>query len=146
MPDEGVYPARRRLRMAVNGRPAPPRPEDSSYCRAVDERRIADVLEGRRRELQGELARLTERPTDPVGNLSFGKRIGDGTTEAVERINTTAMARSVAATLSSVERALVKLAEGTYGICDGCGEPIRGERLEAVPWTAHCVACAGRRR
>ena len=103
------------------------------------------LLEARKRELEDELARLTERPTDPVGNLSFGKRIGDGTTEAVERINTTATARSVAASLSAVERALAKLAEGTYGICDACGSPIPEERLEAVPGTAYCVACSGDR-
>src|SRR5207244_10066636 len=103
---------------------------------------LAGRLEGRRDELVGELARLTERPADPVGNLSFGKRIGDGTTEAVERINTTAAARSVAASLADVDRALAKLADGTYGRCDSCGRSIGAERLEAVPWVALCVACS----
>ncbi len=100
------------------------------------------LLEGRRTDLAKELARLTERPSDPVGNLSFGKRIGDGTTEAVERINTTAAARSVAASIADVDRALAKLAEGTYGRCDVCGRPIGAERLDAVPWAALCVACS----
>ncbi len=106
---------------------------------------VETVLRSRRRELEGELARLTERPADPVGNLSFGKRIGDGTTEAVERINTTAAARSVAASLADTERALAKLDEGTYGTCDGCSDAIPQERLEAVPWTAYCVSCSARR-
>src|SRR5438094_8127025 len=106
---------------------------------------LAGRLEGRRDELVGELARLTERPADPVGNLSFGKRIGDGPTEAVERINTTAAARSVAASLADVDRALAKLAEGSYGRCDDCGGAIPDERLDAVPWTALCVDCRARR-
>ena len=92
----------------------------------------------RRRQLTDELARLTERPADPVGNLSFGKRIGDGTNEAVDRINTTAAARSIA----ELDRAAAKLEEGTYGRCDRCGRPIPPERLEARPWTSRCVECS----
>ena len=68
-------------------------------------------------ELSAELDRLTEPPAGGV-NLSFGKRIGDGTTEAVERISSTAAARSIAASIAEVDRALAKMAEGTYGVCD----------------------------
>ena len=111
----------------------------------MDEREIANALEVRRAELAVELERLTEVPRDPMTSVSYGKRIGDGTTEAVERINTTAAARSIAASAAEVNRALAKLAEGTYGVCDGCGERISAERLEAIPWTALCVSCATRR-
>jgi DnaK suppressor protein len=104
------------------------------------------VLEDRRRELQGELARLTAPPTDAGVNLSFGKRIGDGTTEAVERLSTTAVARSIAAGLRDVERALAKVDEGTYGACDECGKHIGQERLEAIPWATVCISCAARAR
>ncbi len=65
--------------------------------------------------------------------VSFGKRIGDGTTEAVERLNKVGAANAIAATLADVDRAIAKLDEGTYGICDSCGEPIPAERLEAIP-------------
>src|SRR5690242_21366430 len=75
----------------------------------VNHAEVARLLTERREDLARDLARLTERPVDPVGNLSFGKRIGDGTTEAVERINTTAAARSVAASIADVDRALAKL-------------------------------------
>ncbi|MGO9095124.1 MAG: TraR/DksA family transcriptional regulator [Bryobacteraceae bacterium] len=43
--------------------------------------------------------------------------------------------------LREVEAALHRLAEGDYGICQGCGAPILEERLEAVPWASHCVRC-----
>lgn len=107
-----------------------------------DERRIARELEERRRELSASLETLTATPLDPMAAVSFGKRVGDGTTQAVERINQTSTARSLAATLADVERALAKLAEGTYGICDKCGAVIPAERLEAIPWTALCVDCS----
>jgi DnaK suppressor protein len=107
----------------------------------MDEQSIADLLAARRRELAGELARLTEPPKAGT-NLSFGKRIGDGTTEAVERVNTTATARSIAASLADVDRALAKLADGTYGRCDRCGGEIPPDRLAAIPTAALCVTCS----
>jgi DnaK suppressor protein len=101
-------------------------------------------LRARRSELAEELARLTAAP-EPGTNLSFGKRIGEGTTQAVERISSTAAARSIAASLADVDRALQKLADDTYGDCDNCGLPIAAERLEAIPWAFLCMSCASRR-
>jgi DnaK suppressor protein len=100
------------------------------------------VLEDRRRELESELEALTHVPRDPTATVSFGKRVGEGTTEAVERIHTTSAARALAAMLNDVRRALAKLAEGSYGTCDACGRAILPERLEAIPWAVLCVACA----
>ncbi len=88
-----------------------------------------------------ELDSLTA-PPEAGANVSFGKRVGDGTTEAVERISTTATARSISRSISDIDRALSKLEQGTYGICDGCGQRIPLERLEAIPSTARCVVCS----
>lgn len=101
-------------------------------------------MRARRAELEAELARLTAPPESGTG-VGFGKRIGDGTTEAVERISTTATARSIAASLADVDRVLAKLDDGTYGLCDACGQPIPPGRLEALPATAFCVDCSRRR-
>jgi DnaK suppressor protein len=108
----------------------------------VDRDELTASLRAQREELAKEIARLTERPPDQAGTVSFGKRIGDGTTEAVERIHTTAAARSVAASLADVDRALEKLADGTYGECDVCGRPIGDERLSALPWASRCIDCS----
>ena len=77
--------------------------------------------------------------------MSFGKRVGDGTTEAVERLSTTATARSIAHSIEDIDRALAKLEVGTYGICDECGAAIGAARLDALPAVSGCVECAGRR-
>jgi DnaK suppressor protein len=111
----------------------------------MDKTRMSEVLQTRRSEVREELGRLTERPAEPMPAVSFGKRVGDGTTEAVERINQTAAARSLEVSIHEVDRALEKLEEGTYGVCDACGEPIPEERLEAIPWTALCVGCRAAR-
>src|SRR5919197_2046299 len=43
--------------------------------------------------------------------------------------------------LESIDSALFRIAEGEYGYCDNCGQPIQEKRLEAVPWAHHCVRC-----
>ena len=43
--------------------------------------------------------------------------------------------------LQMVESALTRIHEGTFGQCISCGEEINPKRLEAVPWTRHCIEC-----
>jgi DnaK suppressor protein len=99
-------------------------------------------LEARRAGLESELAALTEAPRDPLGAVSFGKRVGEGTSQAVERLAQTSAAKALWAKLQDVVRALGKLDDGTYGRCDACGAPIEPDRLEAIPWATRCVADA----
>jgi DnaK suppressor protein len=110
----------------------------------VDIRRITEELEVRREELTSALGAVTTVERDPDASVSFGKRVGDGTTEAVERLNRVGTARELEAMLRDVERALEKAEEGTYGICDRCGRLIPEARLEARPWSVLCVDCASR--
>ncbi len=111
----------------------------------MDLESIGAALRERKAELSEELGRLTAAPRDPMTAVSFGKRIGDGTTEAVERLNKVATAEVLSAKAAEVDRALAKIDEGTYGECDICGHAIGAERLEAVPWTALCLTCAASR-
>ena len=104
----------------------------------TDRAALVRHLELRRDELAAELARLTA-PPDEAAAVAFGKRVGDGTTEAVERISTTVMARSIAASLAEIVRALEKVEADTFGVCDVCEEPIAVERLEARPHTSRCI-------
>ena len=106
---------------------------------AMDE--LEQSLQARRQDLQVELDRLIEPPAEGVG-VGFGKRVGEGTTEAVERLATTATAKSIAASISDIDHALAKIRSGTYGLCDVCGEEIGAARLEALPAAGKCVGCA----
>ena len=103
------------------------------------------LLRAERSDLEGELAALTTVTRDPSATIGFGKRVGEGTNEAIGRIERVGQADALAAKLADVERALVKLEDGSYGVCDRCGDPITPERLEAIPWAALCVRCARER-
>ncbi len=104
---------------------------------------LRQTLLDRKAELEVELGRLTAPPTTGVA-VSFGKRVGDGTAEAVERLSTTATARSITHSIEDIDRALVKIDDGSYGRCDVCGDDIGVARLDALPAASRCVECAAR--
>ena len=103
-----------------------------------------DRLHAKREEILQQMGVLEEKPTDH-GSISFGKRVGEGTSMAVDRLSQVAVHDKLQIALVDVDRALAKVEEGTYGKCDACGEPIGDERLEALPWAVLCVKDAGRR-
>ncbi len=43
--------------------------------------------------------------------------------------------------LQMVDEALLRIREGSYGLCLTCGTEVNSKRLEAVPWTRHCIEC-----
>lgn len=106
---------------------------------------IRRTLVARRDRNRERVAGLAKRPELGAAQ-GFGKRIGDGTTEAISRLTDIGVGRSLESSVGRTERALAKLDEGTYGICDGCDEPIAPARLEAMPDVALCVACAAAER
>jgi DnaK suppressor protein len=111
----------------------------------LDTRSIAEALRARLANLDAELEELTAVPRDPAAAVSFGKRIGDGTTEAIDRITKVGTAEQLAVMRADVVRSLEKIDDGTYGLCDRCGASIPDERLEARPWSVRCVSCASLR-
>jgi DnaK suppressor protein len=107
-----------------------------------DENDIRRRLEERRDELTGRVTGFAARPERGAAQ-GFGKRIGDGTVEAISRLTDIGVGRSLEHALLRTERALAKLDEGSYGRCDSCGGPIAPARLAALPDSTLCVACAG---
>ena len=107
----------------------------------ADPAALTALLQAKRAEILAELAHL-EQPAADAGGISFGKRVGDGTSIAVERITQVATHDRLQAVLEEVDRVEAKVSEGSYGQCDSCGKAIASARLEARPWSTHCVDCA----
>jgi DnaK suppressor protein len=97
------------------------------------------LLAEREERLEAELAELT-KPMGEMGTISFGKRVGEGTSMAVDRLAAVSAQEHLLAMLDEVRRARRRIVEGTYGTCEVCGEPIPEGRLEARPWATRCVA------
>ena len=86
-----------------------------------------------------ELDKTDERPgmSTAVGRLTFMD-------EHQQHQMAQAGRRNAESKLGRVRAALVRVENGTYGTCSGCGTDIAPERLEYMPETAYCVNCHGR--
>lgn len=107
---------------------------------------VRALLEERRAALLERIAQFGASDPAETANLNFGKRIGDGTTYAAERMNGAYQARTLYETVKEIELAQERLAAGRYGVCASCGAPIPAGRLAALPWAALCVPCTSTRR
>ena len=105
----------------------------------VSERdRLERVIADHEREL--EEARMTEtsaeRSPDPgsaeAGSMNF------------EYEKELSLGQNTVDLLRKVERALARIEDGTYGICESCGQSIPVARLEVLPYATECVTCARR--
>ncbi|MBL7126024.1 MAG: TraR/DksA C4-type zinc finger protein [Dehalococcoidales bacterium] len=100
-------------------------------------------LEAEKKRLTEELEQLlaSANPTDERREGSpFGKREEEAT-EALELEKRLVLEKRIKEQLVSVEHALHKYEEGTYGFCDNCGQPIDPARLEAIPEASLCIQC-----
>ncbi len=103
-----------------------------------------------RSRLEMEQKRLTEeleqlkaniRPVDERREGSpFGKREEEAT-ESFELEKRLALEKRTRDLLAEVEHTLHKFDQGTYGLCDSCGQPIDPARLEALPQASLCLSC-----
>jgi DnaK suppressor protein len=88
-------------------------------------------------------ADAVRRSTEGVsGGISFGKRVGEGTSIAIERFADVAVHGQMLQQLAAIDVAIERLDAGSYGFCLVCGREILDERLEAIPWAANCVSCS----
>ena len=69
----------------------------------------------------------------------------EGATIAFERSQVATLVRQAEHDLGEIEAALGRIADGSYGVCEDCGQPIGEGRLEARPATRWCITCATRR-
>ena len=104
---------------------------------------VEELLRSRLAEVEGRLAEFAKAP-EPGAGIGFGKRIGDGTNEAISRRNEIGVGNSLLVTEAKLRRALAKLEEGSYGRCDRCEDEIARGRLEAAPESSLCIVCAAR--
>ena len=76
--------------------------------------------------------------------LSASLRTPDEVEFAVKSVEQDLTARTAdlrSRMLKEVESALKRVAGGSYGYCEGCGEEISPARLKAIPWARYCLVC-----
>lgn len=75
------------------------------------------------------------------GESEFGEEGGEGGNLSIERELDLVLSAQAKAAVDEIERALGKIDNGTYGICEKCGKEIPRARLKVLPHAPLCVAC-----
>ncbi len=109
---------------------------------AIDFNLLHSRLEQERKRLTEELEHLktSNCPTGDTRGSWFGKR-DEQANEAAELGKQQSSERRLKDLLAKVEYALHKFNEGSYGLCDNCGQSIEPARLEALPHANLCLNC-----
>jgi DnaK suppressor protein len=103
------------------------------------------LLEQEQRSLRAQLAEIGRGDPGTAG-LTYDSNFADTSQVTAERGEVEVLAVQLNEALAEVERALGKLAAGSYGVCERCGRAISPARLEAMPACAVCIDCANGRR
>ncbi|MFC3195210.1 TraR/DksA family transcriptional regulator [Marinicella sediminis] len=93
-----------------------------------EKQRLSDLLTKTQRHL---------RRTEPLSADFAEQAIETENDQVVEALDQEAQIE-----LSQINKALLRMEEGQYGDCVVCGNPIGSQRLEAIPHTPFCYACA----
>jgi RNA polymerase-binding transcription factor DksA len=102
----------------------------------------AELLRNERAGLQAQLTELGF--ADQGSGLSYDSNFADSSQVTAERGEAGRLATELQETLDDVEAALLRLQDGTYGLCEVCGKPIGAARLEAMPAARLCIVDAAK--
>jgi len=98
---------------------------------------MKQALEKRLAELTARLGKIESELRDP-GSKDWQERASEIENDEVLEQLSDAERREV----NEIRSALERIRAGTYTVCSSCGETIAPRRLEALPYTSLCVACA----
>lgn len=107
---------------------------------------IRKRLMEQREELQNQLAAIEESATglsqsEMSGEVSYDEDFADAGSFTFEREKEFSIANNVTDLRTKTDRALHRIEEGSYGICESCGQPIEAARLKALPHVTLCLKC-----
>jgi len=137
-----------------DGRQATGRQTEAVASRADEEGRARELfLEHQRQLLLAERCTYTRQAEElkaqaealalehEPGDVQFDEEGGEGGTVNVDREMDLHLSAQAQAAIEEIDTALTKIAEGNYGLCENCGNPIPKARLEALPHARLCVSC-----
>ena len=105
----------------------------------MDLNKIKEELLKKKAEI---LDSLSKQDREEINEKSGVEDAADIVTAELTRETLYKLSQAERETLFLIDIALKKIENGTYGICEECGEPIGEKRLEAIPWVRLCIKCS----
>jgi RNA polymerase-binding transcription factor len=94
-------------------------------------------LQAQHKEL--EESSFSTNQSDLTGEMSFDEEYADAGTATFERERDLSLVNNLRDLIDRIDKALAKIEDGTYGLCDRCGKPIEKLRLKALPYANLCI-------
>lgn len=102
----------------------------------------AAELKAEREKLVRQLSELgADERGDLTGEVDYGEGFADAAAATAERSEVLGLVENLMTMLNDVDKALIKVEDGTYGQCEVCGKKIGADRLEFRPTSTRCVDC-----
>ena len=107
-----------------------------------------DLLVSLRSRLNGDVSHLADEALRATGGEASGSlsnaplHMADLGTDNFEQEFTLSLLQNQEQALDEIREALRRIERGTFGQCEECHQPVPKARLQALPYTRHCVACA----
>ncbi|HEX2088711.1 MAG TPA: TraR/DksA C4-type zinc finger protein [Actinomycetota bacterium] len=120
--------------MATTKSPVTKKELDDLKARLVAERKD---LEAQYNEL--EESTFATNQSELTGEMGFDEEYADAGTATFERERDLSLVNNLRDLMERIDKALAKMADGTYGLCDRCGRPIEKLRLKALPYANLCL-------
>lgn len=101
-------------------------------------------LERHRKEVEAQYAEIAEstfsgNQSDLSGEVAFDEEYADSGTATFEREKDLSLVNNLRDLMDKIDKAVEKIGQGTYGLCDRCGKPIERARLKALPYATLCL-------
>jgi RNA polymerase-binding protein DksA len=101
-------------------------------------------LESERGELADQLTTIEDQAfaatqSDISGDVGVDDESADAGTATFEREKELSIEQNVRDLIQKIDRALKRIDDGTYGICEVCGKPIEKARIKALPYVDLCI-------
>lgn len=105
---------------------------------------LKERLLAERQDLQAQFEEIEEstfsaNQSEMTGEMGFDEEYADAGTATFEREKDLSLVNNLRDLMEKIDKALAKMDEGTYGLCDRCGRPIEKARLKALPYANLCI-------
>jgi DnaK suppressor protein len=105
---------------------------------------IKQLLQKEREELEKQFTEIEQssfgtNQSELSGEVSFDEEYADSGTFTFERERDLSLSNNIRDLIEKIDRALVRIDAGTYGLCERCGKPIEKARIKALPYASLCI-------
>ena len=112
---------------------------------AVDTARFEQILREERQRVCDAISYLHEETPgsleEEVEDETLDNHLAETATATLDREIDYSLEENSEHVLRAIDAALQRIEDGTFGICETCGQPISEERLEAIPYATQCIDC-----